>query len=757
VTFTLPSLSIDREAIDLFVDRAARARPGFVVTDQNAAAIGEICQRLDGMPLALELAAARIRSLSPEQICDGLSDRFRLLSTGARTLMPRQQTLRGSVDWSYDLLAEDERAALRRLSIFSGGFDLEAAQTVVAHAEISHFDVTDLIGSLVDKSLVIVDDRGRLIRYRMLETLREYGAERLDEAGERHDVARRHRAHYRMLLQRAAAEEEGPNQADWRARVMGEMDNVRAALQSALAEDDGAALIELTCGAGNTWTLMGRSTEHHRWLVEALAHAPDDSPFRASAVYQLGITDQFVGDLESSHRHLGESVPLYRASGDEVGALWALAEYAFTVAFKDGLDAAAPVYEEGIAAARAIGADGARFSMEYGVGQYMALAGRPAEARDQFEAALAGPSPVEHFRRWAILGLGLCHTVLGDLDLADGPVEESIGYARAAGDRMTLGMGLWVRTLLRVAQGRIEEARATAAELEVVVLDLGPLNWAWVMHGIAAFAIAEGDARSAIDVSDEALSHLAQAHPELKALHHATKAEAFTALGDLVHAREEIAAVLHATAEGGAPSDRVRALITLAGVDRRERHGEDAEAHAHEALRLSRAMSHKRGVVDALEVLGGCAADRESYAEAARLFGAAAALREAAGYAYRSPIAEQEVTQAGSAVESALGADESERARAEGAALSLEDACDYAARGRGERKRPATGWAALTATEARVAALAAHGLTNAQVGEQLFISRHTVDSHLRHIYAKLGVSSRAELATRVAREDGAGA
>ena len=133
------------------------------------------------------------------------------------------------------------------------------------------------------------------------------------------------------------------------------------------------------------------------------------------------------------------------------------------------------------------------------------------------------------------------------------------------------------------------------------------------------------------------------------------------------------------------------------------------------------------------------------------------ALRQATGYAYRSPTAEQEVTRADSAVASALGADERDRARAEGAALSLEDACDYAARGRGERKRPATGWAALTATEARVAALAAEGLTNAQVGEQLFISRHTVDSHLRHIYAKLGVSTRAELATRVAREDGAGA
>jgi DNA-binding CsgD family transcriptional regulator len=201
----------------------------------------------------------------------------------------------------------------------------------------------------------------------------------------------------------------------------------------------------------------------------------------------------------------------------------------------------------------------------------------------------------------------------------------------------------------------------------------------------------------------------------------------------------------------------VRALVTLAHIERREGRPGDAEDRAREALRLSRPMGHKRGVVDALEVLGMCAVDAQSPAEAARLLGAADALRRATGYQYRSPLAQGPLAESVVALDAALGAEGRDRACAEGEALSLEDACDYAARGRGARKRPATGWAALTATEARVAALAAEGLTNAQVGEQLFISRHTVDSHLRHIYAKLGVSTRAELATRVAREDGAGA
>jgi DNA-binding CsgD family transcriptional regulator len=199
----------------------------------------------------------------------------------------------------------------------------------------------------------------------------------------------------------------------------------------------------------------------------------------------------------------------------------------------------------------------------------------------------------------------------------------------------------------------------------------------------------------------------------------------------------------------------VRALVTLAHIDREEGRPDDAEDHAHEALGLSRPMGYKRGVVDALEVLAMCAVDAESFGEAARLLGAADALRRATGYQYRSPLAQGPLAESVVALDAALGAEGRDRAWAEGEALSWEDACDYAARGRGERKRPVSGWAALTAAEAKVAALAAEGLTNAQVGEQLFISRHTVGSHLRHIYAKLGISTRAELATRVARQDGA--
>ncbi|MDT9693798.1 AfsR family transcriptional regulator, partial [Streptomyces sp. P9(2023)] len=190
----LPQVS----ALRLLADRGAAARPGFDPGD-DPEACGEICRRLDGLPLAIELAAARLRVLSARQVADRLDDRFRLLTSGARTVLPRQQTLRAVVDWSWDLLSDSERAVLRRLSVFSGGCDLEAAEAVCPSGAI-----LDLLGSLVDKSLVVAapgDDGG--MRYRLLETVAEYAAERLDEAGDRAEAERLHLVHYRELARHA--------------------------------------------------------------------------------------------------------------------------------------------------------------------------------------------------------------------------------------------------------------------------------------------------------------------------------------------------------------------------------------------------------------------------------------------------------------------------------------------------------------------------------------------------------------------------
>ncbi|MCW2564127.1 MAG: Transcriptional regulator, partial [Mycobacterium sp.] len=193
VTWRVPSLSLDDEAIILFTDRAQRVRPNFRADGDDAALVADICRRLDGMPLAIELAAARVRALSLRQIADSLNDRFRLLTGGARNALRRQQTLRASVDWSHALLTEPERTLFRRLGAFMGGFDLDAAQAVATTTEAEQFQILDQLSLLVDKSLVIADDVSGAMRYRLLETMRQYALEKLSESGEADGVRDRHR------------------------------------------------------------------------------------------------------------------------------------------------------------------------------------------------------------------------------------------------------------------------------------------------------------------------------------------------------------------------------------------------------------------------------------------------------------------------------------------------------------------------------------------------------------------------------------
>jgi predicted ATPase len=188
LTWQVPSLSLDDEAIELFVDRARLVRPAFTVSGDEIDAVREICRRLDGIPLAIELAAARVRALSVTEIVDSLHDRFRLLTGGGRTAVRRQQTLRASVDWSHALLTEPEHVLFRRLAVFMGGFDLEAAQAVTASGDVERYQVLDQLTLLIDKSLVVAEDRHGRTRYRLLETVRQYALEKLGESGEAHDV-----------------------------------------------------------------------------------------------------------------------------------------------------------------------------------------------------------------------------------------------------------------------------------------------------------------------------------------------------------------------------------------------------------------------------------------------------------------------------------------------------------------------------------------------------------------------------------------
>lgn len=263
-------------ALRLLADRGASARPGFTVEDDLEAA-AEICRRLDGLPLAIELAAARLRMLTPRQIADRLDDRFRLLTSGSRTVLPRQQTLRAVVDWSWDLLDADERDVLRRLSVFAGGCDLAAAEAVCGPAAL------EVLGSLVDKSLVVAAPSGDgEMRYRLLETVGEYAEERLDEAGQRPAAERAHLTYYRELARTTDPELRGPGQRTAIERLERESENLRAALQHAVAARDEQEALCLVLSLAWYWQMRDLRLMVRHWSREVMALGPDpfDEPVR---------------------------------------------------------------------------------------------------------------------------------------------------------------------------------------------------------------------------------------------------------------------------------------------------------------------------------------------------------------------------------------------------------------------------------------------------------------------------------------------
>ncbi|MGW2394828.1 AfsR/SARP family transcriptional regulator [Streptomyces lydicamycinicus] len=278
----------DPVALRLLADRGAAARPGFRVEDDPEACT-EICRRLDGLPLAIELAAARLRLLSPRQLADRLDDRFRLLTSGSRTLLPRQQTLRAVVDWSWELTDEPERAVLRRLSVFAGGCDLAAAEEVCAGDGVDGREVAGLLGSLIDKSLVVAAPAGEAdgagsggqMRYRLLETVGEYAGERLDETGERAAAERRHLVAYRELARTTDPLLRGPGQRAGMERLELEHDNLRTALRRALAAGDEHEALCLVLSLQWFWSLRDHRSDARHWATAAAALGPN--PFAAPA------------------------------------------------------------------------------------------------------------------------------------------------------------------------------------------------------------------------------------------------------------------------------------------------------------------------------------------------------------------------------------------------------------------------------------------------------------------------------------------
>lgn len=287
------------EAVRLFCDRAAQATADFGLTTDNARSVTEICRRLDGMPLAIELAAARIRMLTPQEIAKRLDDQFKLLTGGLRTGIRRQQTLRAAVDWSYEMLSPEEQLLFRRLSVFVGGFTLEAAEGVCSGNGIEEGGVFDFLGNLVDRSLVVAEPQDGRTRYRLLETMREYGREALASSGEAHDVWGRHLTLFAELAEQVEPELEAAGEAEWLARLDPELDNVRQALSWATADGEAAVGVRLASALYRYWFMRWLYAEGARWLRATLELCKNllTNDLKSKALMVLGALASNAGDV----------------------------------------------------------------------------------------------------------------------------------------------------------------------------------------------------------------------------------------------------------------------------------------------------------------------------------------------------------------------------------------------------------------------------------------------------------------------------
>ena len=455
---SIPLLALAQfESVRLFADRAVAAQPAFRITAQNAAAVTAICRHLDGIPLAIELAAARVRALSVEQIATHLSDRFRLLTGGDRTALPRQRTLRACIDWSYDLLTEPERVLLRRLAVFAGGFALDAAVSVAAGDVLAKEDVLDLLGHVVEKSLVEMDAEGQ--RYRLLETVREYAQLKLAESEESSSVRDRHLAFYVAMAQRAQPELIGPQRTAWFARLDLERENLLAAHAWCHSADSGGELgLRLASALRRYWFVRGFLGLGLRVTVEALGHpaAQSASAARCQSLYGAGEIASWMARYEEALQHLTESVAIARALGDT------------------------PSLERAL--------------------QPLALAalglGNAAEARKHLEEALVLARELGKPRRiaGALTGLAQVHRAQGELVAAERLYREALALARELGDPELTGVGLLNLAMAAIGRNAPDDVGSMLAEALAIAEDTGSrLTGQSVLEVCAGLAAARSE------------------------------------------------------------------------------------------------------------------------------------------------------------------------------------------------------------------------------------------------------------------------
>ncbi|MCC6628694.1 MAG: hypothetical protein IT340_14990, partial [Chloroflexi bacterium] len=709
------------------------------------------CRRLDGIPLALELAAARLRLLTVEQIAARLDDAVGLLTDGSRTALPRQRTLRATIDWSHDLLTEPERVLFRRLAVFAGGWTLEAAEAVCAGDGVAVAAVLDGLARLVDQSLVQVDaGGGEQARYRLLETVRQYAGERLAASGEAAAVRERHAAWCLALAERAEPALHGPDVARWLACLETEHDNLRAALEWYLTTPAGGeAGLRLAGALGWFWAARRSFSEGRGWLERLLDLTSAPTPWRVQALLAVGRLAFEQGHLAMAHDWLAEGLALSQGGADERLVARALRELAF-VSISLGVNTRTRrLAEEGLALSRTIGDPGGTAA--------------------------------------ALITLGRIEMRTGAYRHAGAAFEESLALARMAGDRWLIGDALGWLGQVADAQGDYSRGRIVGDEALAIAEDLGAVfAVARVRWQLANAALKQGDHVRAAAMYAAGLAAARQRQDSFWVAWHLVKlgrqalaqGEAARAVALLEEGLELHTSMAHKLAVSEGQCCLGLAVWRLGDAGR-------AMALLRASLATSQAIGDPTRIAECLEVLATVAAgtgqDPIGAHRATRLLGAAAAVRETIGVPLPPvdrPAVEARVRQA----RSVLGGERFAAAWSAGRAMTLDEAVgealaetettsvaprppepavpgaielDAEARTAGgatvaDAELPVAG---LTRRELDVLRRIAAGRSNREIAADLALSVRTVERHITNLYGKIDARGRADATAFVFRHD----
>jgi len=602
----VPEKLTSYESVKLFVERAASVKPDFVVTQQNAPSVAKICARLDGIPLAIELAAARVRVLSVEEIAARLDDRFRLLVGGSRTALPRQQTLRALINWSYELLSEAERTMLRRLSIFVGGWTLQAAEQVCSGGSIDEWEVLDLLTHLIDKSLVVTETEDGSERYSFLETIRQFAGENLRESGEADELAHKHALYFLRVAEESYGELWGPKQGLWLERLEAEHENLRTALEWAMqGPGHEEFLLRMAGSLWRFWEIHGYIREGRSWLESALVSYPDAPPgLMANGLRGAGNLACQQGDYTQARAMHERSLALFHKLDDKFGIARELESLGQVAHHQGNYSQAVELHTEALAL---------RYEIGDQEGIAMSLAQLATIALDRGHYAHAGDLLEESLKLNRLLGdrlhiasslndLGVAAFLLCEYSRAHSLFEEALSLYQELKDKLGISDVLLNLGNLAKDQGYFRRALQLYGECLELKEGLGDRRgFARAIVGMAEVAHAQGNYSRAAQFAEQSLM-LCRELGLKRGVINALEVRAFVAnyQGELDLAASLADEGLELATEINAPRGIAysKALFGLNAYA--QGHYKQAKAKLEEALAIFRKVNDQRNVVHML-------------------------------------------------------------------------------------------------------------------------------------------------------------